>query len=136
MVYDRKSNNENSDKLCFKWKVYDKSCNSWIDKKCERQIHLFQHGILYAIKGRHDLCRLLLLRLNLQSRKLFLFKCGHLCFISDLPYLLKGISRLLTTHADSFNESFIGDELALTETKAGLILSDFDKALVTVNCFD
>ena len=46
------------------------------------------------------------------------------------------MSRLFTTHTDSFNESFIADELALTETIAELILSDFDKALVTVNCFD
>ena len=51
-----------------------------------------------------------------------------------MSYLLKGISRLFTTHADSFDESFIANELTLTETIDESILSDFDKALVTVNC--
>ena len=51
-----------------------------------------------------------------------------------MSYLLKDISRLFTSHADSFDESFIAHELALTETIAESILSDFDKALVTVNC--
>ena len=46
---------------------------------------------------------------------------------------LKVISRLFTSHADSFDESFIADELALTETISESILLDFDKELVTVN---
>ena len=62
------------------------------------------------------------------------FKCGYLCFTSDVPYLLKSMSRLFTGYAASFDESFIADELALTETIADSILFDFDKVLVTVNC--
>ena len=51
-----------------------------------------------------------------------------------MSYLLKSISRLFTSHADSFDESFTDDELVLTETIAESILSEFDKVLVTVNC--
>ena len=61
-------------------------------------------------------------------------KCGYLWFISGVSYLLKVISRLFTSQADSFDESFIADELALTETIAESIWSDFDKALVTGYC--
>ena len=62
------------------------------------------------------------------------FKRGYFCFISDVSYLLKGIPRLFTSHADSFDEYFKANELALTEAIVESILSDFDKALVTVNC--
>lgn len=62
------------------------------------------------------------------------FNCGYICFILDVSYLLKGISRLFTNHTSSFSESFIADELWLTETIAELILSDFGEALVTINC--
>ena len=58
---------------------------------------------------------------------------GH-CVICDVSYLLKGMSKLFTSHVDSFDESFIADELPFTDTMAGLILPDFDKELVTVNC--
>ena len=51
-----------------------------------------------------------------------------------MPYLLKSMSRLFTGYAASFDESFTADELALTETIAESILSDFDKVLATVNC--
>ena len=40
---------------------------------------------------------------------------------------LKGMSRLFRSNADCFEESFINDELLLTETIAELILSDFAK---------
>ena len=77
-----------------------------------------------AIKVWHDLWQLILLRLNL-----------FLNFISDLPYLLKGIFILFTTKTDRFDESFIADDLALTQTIAELIFSDFNKTLVTDNYF-
>ena len=74
-------------------------------------------------------------RLNLSVEETqFHLSVGTFFFISDVSYLLKDISRLFTSHADSFDESFIAHELALTETIAESILSDFDKALVTVNC--
>ena len=37
------------------------------------------------------------------------------------------MSRLFRSNADCFEESFINDELLLTETIAELILSDFAK---------
>ena len=50
-----------------------------------------------------------------------------------MSYLLKGIAKLFTSYDDSFDESFIINEQALTGTIAESILSDFDKVLVTVN---
>ena len=52
-----------------------------------------------------------------------------------MSYLLKDISRLFTSHADSFDESFIADELVLTKMMAESILFGFHKALVTADCF-
>ena len=61
-------------------------------------------------------------------------KCENLCLILDVSYLLKDISRLFTSHADSFDESFIADELVLTKMMAESILFGFHKALVTADC--
>ena len=55
--------------------------------------------------------------------------------MSGLPYLLKGIFILFTNKTDRFDESFIADDLALTQTIAELVFSDFDKTLVTDNYF-
>ena len=44
------------------------------------------------------------------------------------------MSRLFTSHVDSFDEFLIADELVLTETIAESILFDIDKPLVTINC--
>lgn len=43
---------------------------------------------------------------------------GTFRFISNVSYLVKGISRLYTSHVDSFDKSFMTDKLALTETIA------------------
>ena len=58
------------------------------------------------------------------------FKCWNLCLVLVVSYILKGISRLFASHTDSFDKSFIANELVLTETIAESILSDFDKALL------
>ena len=107
-----------------------------IDIRLPLALHLFQHGILYAIKDRRDLCQLILLRPNISVEEtwfhlsvdtLVLFQ---MCHIFSKVYL----DRLFTSHADSFEESSIVNKLALTETITEYFLSEFDKALATINC--
>ena len=56
------------------------------------------------------------------QENLILFKCGYLCLISNVLYLLKGMSRLFTSPADSLEESFIANELSLIEMTSDLTL--------------
>ena len=64
------------------------------------------------------------------------FKCWNLCLVLVVSYILKGICRLFASHTDSFDKSFIANELVLTETIAESILSDFDKALLLLILVD